>query len=98
MAFPPKNNSDAVSCITIQSVKEHVQQGADKRAAGELEGQRSGGAVVNDMPVACQSRAVTEPQREKAHLKYNKPPSKSLDTSTTFGAKQHFDNIKMLGG
>ena len=23
---------------------------------------------------------------------------KSLDTSTTFGAKQHFDNIKMLGG
>ena len=41
--------------------------------------QRSGGAVVNDMPVACQSRAVTEPQREKAHLKYNKPPSKSFD-------------------
>ena len=30
--------------------------------------QRSGGAVVNDMPVACQSRAVTEPQREKAPL------------------------------
>ena len=26
--------------------------------------QRSGGAVVNDMPVACQSRAVTEPQRD----------------------------------
>ena len=29
-----------------------------------LLGQRSGGAVVNDMPVACQSRAVTEPQRD----------------------------------
>ncbi len=27
------------------------------RAAGELEGQRSGGAGVNDMPAACQSRA-----------------------------------------
>ena len=27
-------------------------------------GQRSGGAVVNDMPVVYQSRAVTEPQRE----------------------------------
>ena len=26
--------------------------------------QRSGGAVVNDMPGACQSRAVTEPQRD----------------------------------
>ena len=38
------------------------------RAAGEVEGQRSGGAVVNDMPGACQSRAVTEPQREKAPL------------------------------
>jgi len=50
------------------------------------------------MPVACQSRAVTEPQREKARLKYNKPSSKSLDTSMTFGAKQHFDIIKMLGG
>ena len=35
------------------------------RAAGELEGQRSGAAVVNDMPVACQSRGVTEPQRER---------------------------------
>ena len=34
------------------------------RAAGELEGQRSGAAVVNDMPVACQSRGVTEPQRD----------------------------------
>ena len=43
-------------------------------------------------------RAVTEPQREKARLKYNKPPSKSLDTSTTFGAKQHIEIIKMLGG
>ena len=37
----------------------------DNRAAGELEGERSGGAVVNDMPGACQSRGVTEPQREK---------------------------------
>ena len=64
---------------------------------GELEGQRSGGAVVNDMPVACQSRAETEPQREKAHLKYNKPRPKVL-ISMTFGAKQHFDIIKMLGG
>ena len=36
--------------------------------------------------------------RGKARLKYNKPPSKSLDTSTTFVAKQHFDIIKMLGG
>ena len=61
--------------------KKHVQQGTDKRAAGELEGYR----------------AVTEPQREKTRLKYNKPPSKSLDTSMTFGAKQHFDIIKMLG-
>ena len=67
----------------LQSVKEHVQQGTDNRAAGELEGWR---------------RAVTEPQREKARLKYNKPSSKSLDTSMTFGAKQHFDIIKMLGG
>ena len=75
-----------------------MQQGTDNRAARELEGERSGGAVVNDMPVACQSRAVTEPQREKARLKYNKPPSKSLDASMTFGAKQHFDIIKMLGG
>jgi len=29
-------------------------------------GQRSGGAVVNDMLVVYQSRAVTEPQREVA--------------------------------
>ncbi len=36
----------------------------DIRAAGELEGQRSIGAGVNDMPAACQSRAVTEPQRD----------------------------------
>ena len=33
-----------------------------------------------------------------ARLKYNKTPSKSLDISMTFGAKQHFDIIKMLGG
>ena len=38
------------------------------RAAGEHEGKRSVAAVVNDMPVACQSRSVTEPQREKARL------------------------------
>ena len=57
----------------VQSVKKHVQQGTDKRAAGELEGARP-------------------------RLKYNKPPSKSLDASMTFGAKQHFDIIKMLGG
>ena len=37
----------------------------DNRAAGGFEGQRSGGAGVNDMPGACQSRAVAEPQREK---------------------------------
>ncbi len=34
-------------------------------AAGELEGQRSGTAGVNDVPVAHQSRGVTEPQRER---------------------------------
>ena len=28
------------------------------------ERQRSGGAVLNDSPVGCQTRAVTEPQRD----------------------------------
>ena len=37
----------------------------ENRVTGEHEGQRSGGAVVNDMPGACQSRGVTELQREK---------------------------------
>ncbi len=32
--------------------------------SGEGEGQRSGRAVVNDTPGACQSREVTEPQRD----------------------------------
>ena len=50
------------------------------------------------MPVAYQSRAVTEPQREKARLKYNKPPSKSLDFQGFSTAKLHFDTVKMLGG
>ena len=47
-------------------------------AGGELEGERSGGAGVNDMPGACQSRAVTEPQREKAHLKLDYSHQKGL--------------------
>ena len=59
--------------IPVQLVKKHVQQGTDKRAAGELEGARPASNTI-------------------------KPPSKSLDTSMTFGAKQHFDIIKMLGG
>ena len=50
----------------------------------------------------CRRVQIREQQGEleggKAHLKSNKPPSKSLDISTTFGAKLHFDNIKMLGG
>jgi len=33
---------------------------------------------VNDMPVACQSRAVTEPQREKARLKLDYSHQKCL--------------------
>ena len=54
-------------------------------------GQRSGGAVVNDMPVVYQSRAVTEPQREvarrsrdggivsiKFHLTFGVAPTQSL--------------------
>jgi hypothetical protein len=33
---------------------------------------------VNDVPVARQSRAVTEPQREKTRLEYNnQPPEKA---------------------
>ena len=49
----------------------------------------------------CSRAQIREPRgslRGQAHLKYNKPPSKSLDASMTFGAKQHFDIIKMLGG
>ncbi len=34
----------------IQSVKEHVQQGADKRAAGELEGARPASNTINRRP------------------------------------------------
>ena len=45
------------------------------------------------MPVAYQSRAVTGPQLEKARLKYNKPPQKSLEVQG-FWAKRYFDNSK----
>ena len=34
------------------------------------------GAGVNDSPVGCQSRAVTEPQREKTRLEFDLPPHK----------------------
>ena len=34
----------------LQSVKEHVQQGADKRAAGELEGARPASNTINRRP------------------------------------------------
>ena len=34
----------------VQSVKEHVQQGADKRAAGELEGARPASNTINRRP------------------------------------------------
>jgi hypothetical protein len=36
---------------------------------------------VNDVPVARQSRGVTEPQREKTHLEYNNPSSEKPGTS-----------------
>ena len=42
------------------------------------------------MPGACQSRAVTEPQREKARLKSDKPPQKGL-IHQGFRAKQYFE-------
>ena len=34
----------------VRSVKEHVQQGADKRAAGELEGARPASNTINRRP------------------------------------------------
>ena len=33
--------------------------------------QRSGGAVLNDSPVGCQTRAMTEPQRDGGICKAN---------------------------
>ena len=44
------------------------------------------------------NRAAGELEGARPASNTIKPPSKSLDTSMTFGAKQHFDNIKMLGG
>ena len=41
-------------------------------------------AQIREQRGSLRGSAVTEPQREKARLKYNKPPSKSLDTSMTF--------------
>ena len=34
------------------------------------------------MPAACQSRGVTEPQREKTRLEYNQTPPQKLDFSS----------------
>ena len=48
---------------------------------------------MNDMPGACQSRAVTEPQREKARLKSDKPPQKDL-MYQGFRAKRHFERFQ----
>ena len=45
------------------------------------------------MPGACQSRAVTEPQREKARLKLDKPPQKDL-ICQGFRAKRHFERFQ----
>ena len=45
------------------------------------------------MPGACQSRAVTEPQREKARLKSDKPPQKDL-MYQGFRAKRHFERFQ----
>ena len=45
------------------------------------------------MPGACQSRAVTEPQREKARLKLDKPPQKGL-MYQDFRAKRHFERFQ----
>ena len=45
------------------------------------------------MPEACQSRAVTEPQREKARLKLDKPPQKDL-ICQGFRAKRHFERFQ----
>ncbi|MDY4142970.1 MAG: hypothetical protein ACI3VM_05225 [Oscillospiraceae bacterium] len=52
---------------------------------------------MNDMPVACQSRAVTEPQREKARLEFDLPPHKKPCLPRLF-AKRHFEAFKMAGG
>ena len=41
----------------IQLVKEHVQQGADKRAAGELEGARPASNQINRRQKPCYSKA-----------------------------------------
>ena len=54
------------------------------RAAGELEDSEA---------AACQSRAVTEPQREKARLKLDKPPQKDL-ICQGFRAKRHFERFQ----
>ena len=45
------------------------------------------------MPGACQSRAVTEPQREKTRLKLDKPPQKGL-IHQGFRAKRHFEHFQ----
>ena len=42
------------------------------------------------MPGACQSHAVTEPQREKTRLKLDKPPQKGL-MYQDFQAKLYFE-------
>ena len=49
------------------------------------------------MPVACQSRAVTEPQREKARLEFDLPPHKKPCLPRLF-AKRRFEAFKMAGG
>ena len=46
--------------LLFETVKKRLTSD-DNRAAGELEGQRSGAAGVNDVPGARQSRGVTEP-------------------------------------
>ena len=45
-----KHNKRDGICAVPQSVKEHVQQGADKRAAGELEGARPASNTINRRP------------------------------------------------
>ena len=61
--------------VTPVSLSKNLASVSDDRAAGELEGQRSDAAGVNDTPGACQSRSVTEPQRDQARLEFNQPPS-----------------------
>ncbi len=46
-ASPKTGRANRPAC---QSVKEHVQQGADKRAAGELEGARPASNTINRRP------------------------------------------------